>query len=88
MEDIKPWYLSTGIWGSIVAKLAAIAGLAGYAIDPQSQHDIVLVIVCVVTAVSSAYSLMGRLKATKKIGKQSVLQLTPNMEVKTPPSQQ
>jgi hypothetical protein len=69
MEDSKAWYASKGIWGSVVAIGAGIAGtIWGVSVTEADQTTIVSAITAVGGAVGGLIALWGRLKASKKVG--------------------
>jgi len=74
-NETKPWWQSSGIWGSLVVVLAAGAGLVGYTIAPEDQAQIVTAATKTVELATQAtalvgglVSLFGRIRATKRIG--------------------
>lgn len=71
MVDEKQWYLSKGIWGSILAIVAVIAGYAGVEIDAETQAVFVDQIYAIVVAgaglIGGVLSLIGRKNASKRI---------------------
>lgn len=67
MNDVKPWYLSKGVWGGLVSLLAAgVAALTAYELDADTQTLIVTTLTSVIGAVLSIY---GRVAATKTLTK-------------------
>jgi len=69
MEDNKPWYASKGVWGSLVAMGAGIAGaIWGVSVTDADQATIVSSITAIAGAVGGIIALIGRLKASKKVG--------------------
>ena len=69
MYDEKLWWQSKGVWGGLVAALAGVAGLAGYVVDADSQAAIVEILLLVSGSVGGVLATVGRVKATKVIGK-------------------
>lgn len=67
MNDIKPWYTSKTIWGSLIAVGAAIASILGFEIDPQSQASLTEAILQFVAVCASLFAIFGRLSATSMI---------------------
>lgn len=65
----KHWYESKGVWGGIIAMLAAIAGAFGYAVDAEAQASIVELITVIVGGVGGLLAIVGRIKAERKVGK-------------------
>lgn len=66
-EGGKPWYKSKGVWGGIVAALAAGAGAFGIDVDPDAQDAIVKHVTTLAGAVGGLLAVAGRLVATDKI---------------------
>jgi len=69
MYGNQPWYASKTVWGGIVALLAGIAGIFGYAVDLDTQNEIAALAVAAIGSVGGLVSIYGRVKAEKKIGK-------------------
>ena len=69
MDQYKPWYASSGTWGALASFIAGIAGMAGYMIDPAMQQNIAVVGMAFATSIGGIVALIGRIKATHKIGK-------------------
>lgn len=67
-EENKKWYLSKGVWGGLVAALAGLAGLFGYAVSPDDQVALADAIPSAISAVGGLIAVLGRIKANKKIG--------------------
>lgn len=68
MEDSKAWYASRGVWGSLVAVGAGIAGIWGYSITEADQATVVAAVSAIAGSVGGLVALWGRLKASKKVG--------------------
>ena len=69
METTKKWYESRGVWGGLVALVAAIvAPLAGISLDAAVQGEIVDIAVGAAGLVGSALAVYGRVKASSTIG--------------------
>lgn len=70
MENNKPWYLSRGVWGPIIAAASPIVGaLFGIDITEAAQGELAAVIVALLTAIGGLVGVVGRVNATEKIGK-------------------
>jgi hypothetical protein len=76
MEDVKPWYASKGIWGSIIVIAAMGLKVAGIEISPDDQATAVDMVVKGASSVADlvalgggVIALWGRLRASTKIGK-------------------
>ena len=65
----KHWYLSKTIIGGILALLAGIAGLFGYAIDASAQATLTDLIYSASSAIGGIVAIVGRIKADRKVGK-------------------
>ena len=64
---LKPWYLSKTVWGSLVAILAALAGLFDIEFHPDDQRRAVDMLVQGIGAAGALLALLGRLRATHRI---------------------
>ena len=64
---LKPWYLSKTVWGSVIAILAALAGLFDVDLSPADQGRAVDLIVQIVGAAGGLIALLGRFRATHRI---------------------
>jgi hypothetical protein len=69
--DNKPWYASRGVLGGLVAALAGLASLFGYAVAPADQAALTELAVGVAAAGGGLLAIIGRVLATKAIGKAS-----------------
>lgn len=67
MIEEKAWYLSTTIWGSLVAVASALAATAGITIDPDSQVAIADAVLQLIAAGGALVAIYGRLSATHMI---------------------
>ena len=67
MDEAKKWYQSKTIAGIVVILLVAIANLAGIVIDPDTQTQLVDLLVAGGTVVGGFFAIYGRIKATKQI---------------------
>ena len=69
MEETKVWYQSRGVWGGLLALVAAIlAPVAGVTLDAAAQGEIVDIIIGASGLVGSAFAIYGRIKASSTIG--------------------
>ena len=71
--DSKPWYLSKGVWGGVIASVVGLLGMMGLVFPAQFAEllaaDVVTTAEAVVVAMAGVLAIVGRLKAVKKIGK-------------------
>ena len=68
-QALKHWYLSKTIIGGILALLAGIAGLFGYALDAETQRSLVELIYSLSSTIGGIVAIVGRIKADRKVGK-------------------
>jgi hypothetical protein len=68
MDDSKPWWQSNGVWGGIVAVVAVILGFFGYEIGGELQGELVEAITGAVAIVGALWGIIGRVRASKRIG--------------------
>ena len=64
---IKPWYLSKTVWGSVIAILAAMAGMFDVDLSTEDHARAVELIVQAVGALGGLVALVGRFRATRRI---------------------
>ena len=64
----KPWWKSKGVWGGVVAALAAVAAVFGITVDEVTQKVILDAIVAVTAAIGAILAIVGRVKAKGGIG--------------------
>jgi len=69
VEDNKAWWQSKTIWGSFITLIAVGLSLGGIVITHEEQEYITEAILVVITGIGGILSLVGRLRAEKKIGK-------------------
>lgn len=67
MLGAKPWYQSTGVWGSIMVLAAPVGALLGYKIAPEDVQQMVSIVTAGIELVGGALALIGRIRATKVI---------------------
>lgn len=72
--ETKAWYQSTSILGSLVTLVALIASIFNYQIDSELQGEIVDIIIGVFGLLGSIYAILGRVNATKLIGKTVIVE--------------
>jgi hypothetical protein len=71
MEETKNWWQSKGVLGGIVSLIALVVGAFGYSVSPEDQAAVVAVMAVLVSAGGTLVGIIGRVKATKIIGKPS-----------------
>lgn len=67
MDEVKSIFASKTVWGGIVALLAGVAGIFGYAIDTTLQTDLVNYITGIAATIGGAVAIYGRIMASKKV---------------------
>jgi len=67
MNDVKPWYMSKGVWGGVIALLAAILGAFGYALGADDQVALADIALSIGGAVGGLLAIYGRVKASKGV---------------------
>ncbi len=67
MTEMKPWYTSKTIWGSLIAVSATAGSALGYDVDSQSQNQLADVALQIATVAGSLFAVFGRLSATSAI---------------------
>jgi len=68
MAGTKAWWQSRAVWGGLVAAIAGIGGLFGLNLNEVSQGMIVDVVVQMATVAGALIAVIGRVRATTKIG--------------------
>jgi hypothetical protein len=69
MEDVKSWWQSRTIWGSIVGVAATIVSLVFHkTVSAADQSAIVDVILTLIGSAGALYAIYGRIVATTQIG--------------------
>ncbi|GAB7078722.1 hypothetical protein [Megalodesulfovibrio paquesii] len=66
-NTVKPLFASKTFWGGLVAVLAGAASVAGYALSPEEQAQLVEAVVGVASALGGVVAIAGRMVATKAI---------------------
>ena len=74
LNSVKTALASKTVWGGIIAVSAGLLGMLGYTIDAAAQAEIASdafnIYTAVVSVVGGVLAIYGRIKASKKIGKQ------------------
>lgn len=71
MDETKPAYASTGVWGAAIALIGALTPLALTAVgirNAADQQATVSAGMQLIAGLGAAIALYGRLNATKRIG--------------------
>lgn len=68
MYDQKPWYLSKGVWGGIVAALAGLGSLFGFHVPEGEVQGIADAIISLMAAAGGLFAVYGRIVANSQIG--------------------
>lgn len=68
MTDSKPWYFSRTIWAAAVTIASALCALFGLTIAEVDQSALVEGVLQTVAAIAGLVALLGRLRATTRIG--------------------
>lgn len=64
----KSFLQSRGVWGGAVAVLGGLGGLFGYTIPPQDAVQLPILLSGIASSVGGVLAIVGRIKATRKIG--------------------
>ena len=67
MYDVKSFFASKTIWGGIIALIASLSAIWGYAITPADQAQIVELVTGMGGIVGSVLAIYGRIVATRTI---------------------
>ena len=68
VTEIKSPLASRGVWGGAIAIAAGVAGVLGYTVSPADQVQFVNLVAGLVSAVGGVLAIIGRIRATKRIG--------------------
>jgi len=68
MTATKPWYLSRTIWASLVTVATALGGIAGLPISDADAPVLTDTLLQAITAVSGLIAILGRMRASARIG--------------------
>lgn len=69
MNDNKPWYASSGVWGGILAAGVGLVALITHTTITQADvSSLAGDLAAIGGAVGGIIAVYGRIKATKKIG--------------------
>ena len=67
MNEDKPWYQSRGVWGGIVALVAALTGLFGVTLDAATHEALTVSLTSAAAAIGAVVAIIGRLAAQKTL---------------------
>lgn len=68
-NDNKAWWQSKTVWGGLIALAAGILAAFGFTLSPEDQNTLVNIVVGITGAVGGLIAVVGRVKASKKVGK-------------------
>ena len=71
MDNSKPWYASTTIWGGVIALAASVASMFGHSVSAADQATLMSGVVQVAGGIGGVVAIIGRLVAKKTIGSAS-----------------
>lgn len=69
MEETKSVWASKTFWGGVIALLAGVLGFFGYQMGAEDQQAVIELVSAIVASIGGAVAIVGRVKASKKIGK-------------------
>lgn len=69
MDGWKSWIASKGVWGGIISVASVLAGLLGYNLADADKEALAVTLAGLGAGLGSVLSIIGRVKAEKKIGK-------------------
>ncbi|MEM1370590.1 MAG: hypothetical protein AAGG72_00020 [Pseudomonadota bacterium] len=67
MVNAKPWYLSKGVWGGLIASAAGIASFFGIHVPEGDVQSITEIVMSIVTSAAGLFAVYGRLVAEDKL---------------------
>lgn len=68
LTDYKSVFASKGVWGGLIAVAAGLLAVLGYSISPADQALLVNLVAGVVSTIGGILAIIGRIRATKRIG--------------------
>ncbi len=68
MDETKSIFASKTFWGAIIAALSGLGGVVGINVSPEEQQVLVSAVSAVGLAVGTVLTVIGRMKAEKKVG--------------------
>lgn len=70
MTEWKSWISSKGVWGGLIAVLSVVLGFIGLEISADDQAELINSLTMIGAAVGGVVAIVGRVLASKKIGKE------------------
>lgn len=67
MEEYKNAFASRTVISAIIVLVAAIVNLFGYTVNPETQTELIEVVMTIITAAGAMTAIYFRVIATKKI---------------------
>jgi len=67
MDTNKKWFQSKGVWGSLIAGAAVVAGFFGIQFGVEDQAELVKIITTVVGSAAALLGIYGRVTASATI---------------------
>lgn len=69
MDQVKPWYTSSAVWGGFLAVVAPVVAVA-FKVTITGQDALAIADVCALFGggVGGTLAIVGRIKANSKIG--------------------
>lgn len=64
----KSWWASKGVWGGLVAVLAAVAGIFGFTFGVEAQEATVAMVTQILAGLGGLLAIWGRVTAKQPIG--------------------
>ena len=65
--DTKKWFRSKGVWGSLIAGAAVVAGFFGIQFGIEDQAELVEIITTIVGGAAALIGMYGRITASTVI---------------------
>jgi len=67
-EQTKSFLQSKGVWGGLIAFIAAAGGIAGYSVSAEDMDTLSTLVPSIAGIVGAVIAIYGRVKASKQIG--------------------
>lgn len=69
MDQTKPWYTSSGVWGGVIAVVTPLVGLVFHmTVSSADAAQLADALAGIGTAIGGILAVYGRVNATKQIG--------------------